>query len=66
MATNLAIDDTLIDTARELGHHRTKRDAVTRALEEYIQRLKQQEILAEFGTVEYDKKYDYKKQRKAA
>ena len=66
MATNLAIDDALIDTARELGHHRTKREAVTCALEEYIQRLKQQEILVDFGTVEYDKKYDYKKQRKAA
>ena len=59
MATNLAIDDALIDTARELGHHRTKREAVTCALEEYILRLKQHEILADFGTVEYDKKYEF-------
>lgn len=66
MATNLAIDDTLIESARLLGHHRTKREAVTRALEEYILRLKQQEIVGEFGTVEYDPDYDYKKQRNAA
>jgi len=66
MGTNLAIDDTLIESARLLGLHRTKREAVTRALEEYILRLKQQEIVGEFGTVEYESDYDYKKQRNAA
>ena len=37
MATNLDLDDKLIEAARRLGRHRTKRDAVTRALEEYVQ-----------------------------
>src|SRR5882672_5923238 len=41
MATNLDLDDKLIDAARRLGGHRTKRDAVTRALEEYVRWLRQ-------------------------
>jgi len=64
MATNLAIDDTLIEEARQVGQHGTKKAAVTAALEEYIQRRKQQEILALFGTIDFDPTYDYKKYRK--
>ncbi len=63
MATNLAIDDKLIEEARVIGQHRTKKAAVTEALQEYIQRRKQVEILKLFGTIEYDNDYDYKKQR---
>ena len=63
MATNLALDDALIESAQALGHHRTKREAVTVALETYIQRLRQQEILDVFGTVEYLPDFDYKQQR---
>jgi len=63
MPTNLAIDDRLIEAARKLGRHRTKKDAVTAALDEYIQRRKQQDILPLFGTIEYQNNYDYKKER---
>lgn len=63
MPTNLAIDDRLIEEARKLGRHRTKKDAVTAALDEYIRRRKQQEILALFGTIDYDEDYDYKSER---
>jgi Arc/MetJ family transcription regulator len=63
MATNLAIDDGLIEEAKSIGKHRTKKGAVTEALKEYIQRRKQSEILNLFQTIEYDKDYDYKKQR---
>ena len=63
MPTNLAIDDRLIDEARKLGHHRTKKEAVTAALDEYIQRRKQQSILSLFGTIEYNGLYDYKRER---
>ena len=63
MPTNLAIDDHLITEAQKLGRHRTKKDAVTAALDEYIQRRKQQDILPLFGTIEYDRSYDYKKER---
>jgi Arc/MetJ family transcription regulator len=65
MPTNLAIDDRLIEEAQKLGHHRTKKDAVTAALDEYVQRLKQQEILSLFGTVDFDEAYDYKRERRS-
>ncbi len=63
MATNLALDDRLIEEAKRAGKHRTKKDAVTEALKEYVQRRKQMELLNLFGTIEYDEHYDYKKQR---
>ena len=66
MATNLDLDDKLIEAARRLGRHRTKRDAVTRALEEYVQWLRQQAIVNEFGKIDYDRKFDHKKQRRVA
>jgi Arc/MetJ family transcription regulator len=63
MATNLALDDTLIDEARRIGNHGTKKAAVTAALNEYIARRKQLEILKLSGTIDYDSAYDYKKMR---
>jgi hypothetical protein len=63
MATNLQLDDKLIEKAVKLGKHRTKRAAVTQALEEYIRHMEQEKIVALFGSVDYDKDYDYKKQR---
>lgn len=66
MATNLALDDKLIETAKKLGHHRTKRETVSKALEEYIQHLQQQSIFDEYGAIDYEPSYDYKKQRKRA
>ncbi len=66
MATNLQIDDKLITRAVKLGHHRTKKAAVTTALTAYINHLEQDNILALFGSMEIDPKYDYKKQRAKA
>lgn len=63
MATNLAIDDRLIEQARMLGMHKTKKAVVTEALEEYIQRRKQKSILDLFNQIDYDNDYDYKEQR---
>lgn len=63
MATNLAIDDRLIEEAKTIGKHRTKKGVVTEALQEYIQRRKQIEILNVFNKIDYDQDYDYKKQR---
>jgi Arc/MetJ family transcription regulator len=63
MATNLAIDDSLIEEAKNIGHHKTKKAAVTVALQEYIQRHKQSEIIKLFDHIEYEENYDYKKQR---
>jgi hypothetical protein len=63
MATNLAIEDGLIDEAKRIGHHATKKEAVTAALKEYVDRRKQLEILDLFGTIDFDPDYDYKKNR---
>jgi len=64
MPTNLALDDRLIDEARRVGRHKTKKEAVSAALQEYIDRHKQMEILKLFGAIDYDSKYDYKKARR--
>ena len=64
MATNLAIDDKLIEEAREIGGHRTKKAVVTEALQEYIQRRKQLQMLNLLGRIDYGPGYDYKRQRK--
>jgi len=61
--TNLAIDDELLEEALRVGGHRTKKATVTEALQEYIRRRKQVEILDLFGQIDYDPEYDYKKQR---
>ena len=63
MATNLAIDDRLIEAAKRLGNHKTKKEAVTVALDEYIRHRQQLEIIGLFGTIEYDPDFDYKKMR---
>ena len=64
LATNLAIDPQLLEEAQRVGKKKTKKATVTEALEEYIRRRKQKEILELFGTIDYDEDYDYKEQRK--
>ena len=50
MATNLALDDQLIEDARRAGSHKSKKEAVTAALEEYVRKRQQMRILEAFGT----------------
>ena len=64
MPTNLAIDDDLMEEALRIGGHKTKKATVTEALQEYIRRRKQANVIDLFGTIEVDPKYDYKKQRR--
>ncbi|MBW2011158.1 MAG: type II toxin-antitoxin system VapB family antitoxin [Deltaproteobacteria bacterium] len=64
MATNLAIDDSLIEEAKKIGGHKTKKSVVTEALKEYIQRRKQLEIIKLFAKIDYDSDFNYKEQRK--
>jgi hypothetical protein len=63
MPTNLALDDRLIDEARKVGRHRTKKEAVTAALEEYIAHRKRLGVLNLFGTIDFDPAWDYKAER---
>lgn len=64
MPTNLAIDDRLLDEAKRIGGHTTKKATVTEALREYIQHRKQLKITNLFGKIEFEPEYDYKKQRR--
>jgi Bacterial antitoxin of type II TA system, VapB len=64
MPTNLAIDDKLIEEARKVGNHKTKKDAVTAALSEYVAHRKRLKIISIFGTIDFDPNYDYKAERK--
>ncbi len=60
MATNLGLDDDLIREAVRLGGHKTKREAVTRALEAYIERIRQRRVREIFGKMDFDPDYDHK------
>lgn len=63
MATNLALDDRLLEEACRIGRQPTKKAVVTEALQEYIQRRTQREILDLFGKIDIDPDYDYKQER---
>jgi hypothetical protein len=63
MATNLAIDDKLLNEALEISGMKTKKDTVNLALREFVDRHKQLEIIKLFGKMDPDPNYDYKKGR---
>lgn len=63
MATNLALDDKLLEQAVSIGGLKTKKDTVTLALKEFIQRREAEKLIAAFGTVDFDPDYDYKSER---
>ncbi|MEZ0367471.1 MAG: type II toxin-antitoxin system VapB family antitoxin [Candidatus Sericytochromatia bacterium] len=64
MPSNLSLPDDLLNEALRLSGKRTKRAVVTEALEEYIQRRKQKEIIQAFGSFGFDPDYDYKAERR--
>jgi hypothetical protein len=63
MATNVSLDPKLIEQAVKVGGERTKKAAVTRALEEYIARRKQKRFLDLSSKLEWDSSFDYKVER---
>lgn len=63
MSTNLALDPELIERALELSGEKTKKAAVTRALEEFIARRSQRKLLELMGRLEWDRSFDYKAER---
>jgi Arc/MetJ family transcription regulator len=63
-STNLALDDELINKAKELGGHKSKKETVTVALEEYIRAHLRRKFLELEGTVDLDPAYDYKEERR--
>ena len=60
MATNLNLDPKLLDRALEVSGKKTKKAAVTLALEEFIARREQRKILELFRSLEWDPGFDYK------
>lgn len=63
MATNLSLDPNLLDRALQVSGERTKKAAVTKALQEFIARRGQKRLLELFGKLEWDTSYDYKAER---
>ncbi len=63
MATNLEIDPKLLEEALRIGGLKTKKATVNKALEEFIQRRKQMDVLSLFGSIAYEPDYDYKVHR---
>ena len=63
MATNLSIDPELIELAFKVSGERTKKAAVTRALQEFIARRRQKRLLDLMGKLEWDPSYDHKAER---
>ena len=66
MATNLALDPELLDRAFELSGEKTKKAAVTKALEEFVARREQAKLVELFGALEWDPAFDYKAERSKA
>lgn len=64
MSTNLSLDPKLLERAFELSGERTKKAAVTRALQEFIARRQQRRVAELFGKFQWDESYDYKAERK--
>ena len=63
MATNLALDQDLLDKAFRVSGEPTKKAAVTRALQEFIARREQRKVAELFGKLDWDATYDYKPER---
>jgi Arc/MetJ family transcription regulator len=63
MATNLALDPDLIERAVKVSGEKTKKAAVTRALEEFITRRTQRRLIELMGKLEWDESFDYKAER---
>lgn len=63
MATNLALDQELLEHAFRVSGEPTKKAAVTRALQEFIARREQQRIAELFGKLDWDTSFDHKAER---
>jgi hypothetical protein len=64
MATNLSLEPELIEQALKVSGERTKKAAVTKALQEFVARRRQKRLLDLMGKLEWDPGYDYKAERK--
>jgi hypothetical protein len=63
MATNLSLNPALLDQALKVSGERTKKAAVTRALQEFIARHKQKDLIDLIGKLDWDHSFDHKRER---
>ena len=63
MPTRLSLDTKLIEQALAVSGARTKKAAVTKALEEFIARRSQRKLTDLFNKLEWDSDFDYKSDR---
>ncbi len=63
MATNLSLDQELLDKALRVSGEKTKKAAVTKALKEFVARHEQKRVTTLFGKLQWDASNDYKKDR---
>ena len=63
MATNLSIDPALLNEALAVAGEKTKKATVTKALQEFIARRRQGELVELFGKLDWDDDFDYKRER---
>jgi len=64
VATNLQIDQSLLEQAKSLAGLPTKRETVNEALKEFIQSRLRHQLLQLRGQIEYFEDYDYKALRR--
>jgi hypothetical protein len=58
-----SIEPKLIELVLKLSGERTKKAAITKALEEFIARRRQTRLLELMGKLEWDQSFDYKVER---
>jgi Arc/MetJ family transcription regulator len=63
MATNLALDDRLIEQAVRLGKHKSKKEAVTAALEAYVRQGKRAGLRNLIGAVDFHEDFNRRGRR---
>ena len=59
----MTIDRTLLDRALAVGGERSKKDTLTKALQEYIARREQPHVAELFRKLDWSESYDYKAER---
>ena len=63
MATNLSLDPDLLERTLRASGEKTKKAAVTKALQEFVARHEQKRMAKLFGKLQWDSSFDYKKGR---
>ncbi|MFC2159128.1 type II toxin-antitoxin system VapB family antitoxin [Actinomycetota bacterium] len=60
MTANFILSDKLVIEAKKIGNHKTKEEAVSAALKQYIINKRQLKIVKLFGKIKFDEDYDHK------